>query len=750
MCLIWVLFFFFFSFCYYACFDLFFLSFCFLSFLCSVHLLRSGENNSRLDTYTYIKDADQEDEVLQATSSCITPNLPFPISITSVKLYLTQINLTKKKKKGHEMRVPFPTTRVAAAMTRVGNAVGDELFPILVWLTVFGVTRVAPSLILRLSIAVPQSMDVPPLLRWRRTSTSTGLSADELSARLADLINNTPSGSSSSNNGSSATASLLDASAWTRASRRLSENLVSILTYPQRLLTYVLFQHSQRLALQASATTPHSRPVVVRLLLRLVTSFTANWVHASGNMLYDTVVTYLSTRLGSWSAGGTAGFVMGNGGPGANASSTRLGSGWRDLLFASCVSTSINFLLQTIWLETMTSAGELRAFGRTQDNGASTAASGDDPITSFTHVVLSTLARLGSKDTLYRLGRMALQPQQPQQPSPYSSPRTSSSFSSTPAPLPPTSATATRAAASVASRVYLCGGNSFVFALSGFRFTFYGDVQQLTTSAANCMTDALDLLLRQANQRVAAQRYLSDFSSSASSSDITDGVGSGHVWRPPASLQSARLAASSDVVLSPASSMQLLPIYLVNFAVGAGVGLMWREQRVLLTAGRKVPLVRSVLAVLSPLPPPPLKLPDALQELSPECHILLIDASGHVEVVAEDHTAPIVKREEGSADDPLALHAPASTPTATAPTRARLVVPQDLFCPIKRTLMCDPVQTVDGFTYDRDGIEEWLRVHDTAPLTNLHLDSVAVRVNWGARRQVEALIAQFVAAVGTP
>lgn len=747
MCFIWVLFFFFSRFVIMLVLISSSSPFAFFPFCAASTCSAAVKITLCLDTYTYIKDADQEDEVLQATSSCITPNLPFRFSITSVKLYLTQINLTKKKKKGHEMRVPFPTTRVAAAMTRVGNAVGDELFPILVWLTVFGVTRVAPSLILRLSIAVPQSMDVPPLLRWRRTSTSTGLSADELSARLADLINSTPSGSSSSNNGSSATASLLDASAWTRASRRLSENLVSILTYPQRLLTYVLFQHSQRLALQASVTTPHSRPVVVRLLLRLVTSFTANWVHASGNMLYDTVVTYLSTRLGSWSAGGTAGFVMGNGGPGANASSTRLGSGWRDLLFASCVSTSINFLLQTIWLETMTSAGELRAFGRTQDNGASSAASGDDPITSFTHVVLSTLARLGSKDTLYRLGRMALQPQQP---SPYSSSRTSSSFSSTPAPLPPTSATATRAAASVASRVYLCGGNSFVFALSGFRFTFYGDVQQLTTSAANCMTDALDLLLRQANQRVAAQRYLSDFSSSASSSDITDGVGSGHVWRPPASLQSARLAASSDVVLSPASSMQLLPIYLVNFAVGAGVGLMWREQRVLLTAGRKVPLVRSVLAVLSPLPPPPLKLPDALQELSPECHILLIDASGHVEVVAEDHTAPIVKREEGSTDDPLALHAPASTPTATAPTRARLVVPQDLFCPIKRTLMCDPVQTVDGFTYDRDGIEEWLRVHDTAPLTNLHLDSVAVRVNWGARRQVEALIAQFVAAVGTP
>jgi hypothetical protein len=630
--------------------------------------------------------------------------------------------------------IPSIPSRVSAAVVRAGNAVGDELFPILVWLTVFGVTRLAPSLILRLSIAVPQSMDFPRLLQCRRRpSAESHLTADELSARLADLINAAPFGPLSGGGAGGAAALLPDQSAWVRTWRHLSEGLFAICTYPRRLLTYVLFQHSQRPALQSSDAAQRCRPVVVRMLLRLVTSFTATWVHASGHMLYDTVITYLSTRIGSWGGGGATGFVLGNGGPGQNPSSTRLSSGWRDLLVAAGVSTSVNFLLQTFWLEAMTSVGELRSLGRRAASSNSPNAARDDPANSFTHVVLSTLSRLGSKDTLYRLGRMALQPQA----------TLTSAFASPPAQ--PSSTVIPTAAAPAATpaplaRVYLCGGNAFVFALSGFRFSFYSDFQQLTTSAANVVTDALDLLLRQANQRAAAQRYRS-----VDAAGVSAG-GAGQAWRPPASLQAAGLATSNDVVLSPASSMQLLPVYIVNFVVGAGAGLVWRERRVLIAACRQIPLVRSVLAVVLPLPPSPLKLPDALQELSPECNVLLIYFSGAVEVAAEDHAALIVKQDGTEERQHQQQRQQQQLHTAV---RARIVVAQDLFCPIKRTLMSDPVQTADGFTYDRDGIEEWLRVHDTAPLTNLHLDNVAVCVNSTARRQIEELIAQFTAAMQT-
>ncbi|KPI84500.1 hypothetical protein ABL78_6435 [Leptomonas seymouri] len=640
------------------------------------------------------------------------------------------------------MRASLPG-RLAAVMARAGNTVGDEFFPVLVWLTVFGVTRLAPSLILRLSIAVPQSMDFPSLLQWRRTSSSSGLTADELSTQLADMINSTPSGSSSrsrSDDGGVG-ADLLPA-AWARSHvlHRISEILFSLCTYPQRLLTYIVFQRIQRPALLASDVAQRSRPVAVKLLLRLVTSFTSIWVHAGGNMLYDTLVTYISTRMGSWGSGGTAGFVLGNSRPGQG--SSRLSGGWRDLLVASCISTGLNVLLQTFWLEAMTSVGGLRSLGQ---RPASPVAR-DETAQSFTHVVLSTLSRLGRKDTLYRLGRMVLHPQ-PTLPPPPPPPPSSQSVPASP-PGPASTAPAQRPCRPPPpARVFLCGGNTFVFALSGFRFALYSDIQQLTTSTANLVTDALDIFLRQANQRAAAQRY-------RSSSDAMM-VGESHTWRPPARLQEAHLATSSDVVLSPAASMQLLPMYMVNFAVGAGVGLLWRERLLLMSVGRKVPLVRNALEVLSPLPPPPLKLPEALQELSPECNILVIHASGTVEVIGEDRVPPIVKRGEAAAatspsaqrqsEDEAANHC--SDPVlSSASVRLRLVVAHRLFCPIKRTLMCDPVQTVDGFTYDRDGIEEWLRVHDTAPLTNLQLNSVAVRVNWAARQQIEALISHYTAA----
>lgn len=602
---------------------------------------------------------------------------------------------------------------LGAALARAGNAVGDELFPILVWLTVFGATRLAPSLILRLSIAVPQTMDVPALLRWRRTSSASGLTADELSTRLADFINHTPSGTSRrvDGGGDAAAALLSNSPTWTRFSHRLWESVFSVFTYPQRLLTYLLFQHSQRPALQASDAAQRGRPVVVRLLLRLVTSFTATWVHASGNMLYDTLVTYLSTRLGSWSNVGAPG----------RSGSARVSSGWRDVLMATCVSTSVNFFLQSFYLQALTSAGELRV---RPSPAAMVSGSDVDPTSSFSHVVLSTLARLGSKDTLYRLGRMALQPQQ----------QASSPSLRAPATPPPPTVDSAGATAARPARVYLCGGNAFVFALSGFRLAFYGDYQQLTTSAANIVTDALDLILRQAHQRAAAQQ--------CRRADVSLGA---QLWVPSAGLQAAGAATSHDVVLTPASSMQLLPIYVANFAVGAGAGLLWRERPLLLACARRVPGVRSLLAVLAPLPPPPLSLPDALQELSPECNVLLVYANGAVEVAGEERAAPIVKRDDPA---PLTVASPAaaagSVPSAAVPVR--VVVAPDLFCPIKRTVMCDPVRTVDGFTYDRDAIEAWLRVHDTAPLTNLHLGSTTVAIDWATRTQIERVVAQYVSA----
>ena len=37
--------------------------------------------------------------------------------------------------------------------------------------------------------------------------------------------------------------------------------------------------------------------------------------------------------------------------------------------------------------------------------------------------------------------------------------------------------------------------------------------------------------------------------------------------------------------------------------------------------------------------------------------------------------------------------------------------------------MCDPVTTVDGFTYDRNSIERWFNISDKSPLTGLNIES---------------------------
>ena len=49
-------------------------------------------------------------------------------------------------------------------------------------------------------------------------------------------------------------------------------------------------------------------------------------------------------------------------------------------------------------------------------------------------------------------------------------------------------------------------------------------------------------------------------------------------------------------------------------------------------------------------------------------------------------------------------------------------VPDVLRCPISQNLMLDPVIAADGKTYDRPSITEWMKRHNTSPLTRVPLD----------------------------
>ena len=63
---------------------------------------------------------------------------------------------------------------------------------------------------------------------------------------------------------------------------------------------------------------------------------------------------------------------------------------------------------------------------------------------------------------------------------------------------------------------------------------------------------------------------------------------------------------------------------------------------------------------------------------------------------------------------------PAAGPSASPATKRRASAtsePPEFLCPILREVMKDPVVTADGQTYERGAIEQWLRDHNTAPLT---------------------------------
>jgi hypothetical protein len=48
-------------------------------------------------------------------------------------------------------------------------------------------------------------------------------------------------------------------------------------------------------------------------------------------------------------------------------------------------------------------------------------------------------------------------------------------------------------------------------------------------------------------------------------------------------------------------------------------------------------------------------------------------------------------------------------------------IPETFYCPITREIFFDPVMTCDGQTYERQAVTEWLKDHDTSPLTGLPL-----------------------------
>ncbi len=63
-------------------------------------------------------------------------------------------------------------------------------------------------------------------------------------------------------------------------------------------------------------------------------------------------------------------------------------------------------------------------------------------------------------------------------------------------------------------------------------------------------------------------------------------------------------------------------------------------------------------------------------------------------------------------------------------------IPAKYLCSITGQIMIDPVMAGDGYTYEREAIEQWLQTHDTSPRTNEKLDHKKLTANHDKRSDI--------------
>ena len=64
-------------------------------------------------------------------------------------------------------------------------------------------------------------------------------------------------------------------------------------------------------------------------------------------------------------------------------------------------------------------------------------------------------------------------------------------------------------------------------------------------------------------------------------------------------------------------------------------------------------------------------------------------------------------------------------------------VPNEFMCPITMVLMKDPVLATDGFTYEKEAIEQWLRSNTKSPMTREPMRLDGLRPNRALRDAIQ-------------
>lgn len=74
--------------------------------------------------------------------------------------------------------------------------------------------------------------------------------------------------------------------------------------------------------------------------------------------------------------------------------------------------------------------------------------------------------------------------------------------------------------------------------------------------------------------------------------------------------------------------------------------------------------------------------------------------------------------------------------------------PQQFLCPLSHQLMSDPVVAADGVTYQREAINDWMRLRDVSPVTGNPLGSAVLQPDFGLRAAIAAEISKVQGAGG--
>lgn len=104
------------------------------------------------------------------------------------------------------------------------------------------------------------------------------------------------------------------------------------------------------------------------------------------------------------------------------------------------------------------------------------------------------------------------------------------------------------------------------------------------------------------------------------------------------------------------------------------------------------------------------------------------------ETTAKAPQSAVVLDEE--ATDGTLRPAPAEAQETVVPAPPAVEPPEIFVCPITQELMLDPVFALDGHTYERAAIEEWLARRLMSPKTGVALDNPTVIPNHAMRQQI--------------